>query len=144
MKNQRQLKTSLFTLTTVMGLCGPVRADIASNLAAYLKMDETTGLTATDATAGGHAATLFNFPGDDSQWVAGRTNGACAFNAGGVNYGQYGALADPGDTLNFATMPAPAVTVAAWVQGATNFTQLNGAGILCRGYAGHEAYAIDT
>ena len=46
--------------------------DITSDLVAHWKLDETSGTTAADAT-GSYDGTLVNFPGDDSQWIAGET-----------------------------------------------------------------------
>ncbi|MEO7299555.1 MAG: hypothetical protein ABI042_13380 [Verrucomicrobiota bacterium] len=43
-------------------------ADVTNGLVAYLKLDETNGLTAFDATTNGHHAVLFNFT-ENSQWV---------------------------------------------------------------------------
>ena len=52
MKNQpvSLLKTFLFAILTVFGLCTSARADITTGLLSYYKLDETSGLTAADAT----------------------------------------------------------------------------------------------
>ena len=119
------------------------RADITSGLVVYLRMDETNGLTAFDATANAHNASLFNFSGDNSQWLPGRTNGSCYFNAGGAT-NQYATLADPAGALNFATMAVPALTLAAWVKGVAGIAQYPGSGLICRGSGRQEVYCLDT
>ncbi|MHC4677009.1 MAG: LamG-like jellyroll fold domain-containing protein [Planctomycetota bacterium] len=48
------------------------------DLLSHWELDEDSGLTAYDSI-GGHDGTLTNFPGDDSQWVAGRLNGSLDF-----------------------------------------------------------------
>lgn len=83
---------------------------VANGLAAYWPFDETSGLTANDATTNANHGALVNYTGDDSQWLAGRIGGALAFRGGG------GAL----DTSNYvfvATYPKPAttLTLVAWV-----------------------------
>jgi hypothetical protein len=67
--------TSSVAALNVVG--GPV--NLASGLTTYYTFDETSGGTAADSSGNGYGATLYNFPGDDSQWVAGvpgLTNGA--------------------------------------------------------------------
>ena len=142
MKNQpvSLLKTFLFAILTVFGLCTSARADITTGLLSYYKLDETSGLTAADATGYSPAAVLNNFFSDPAQWVAGWTNGALQFD--GTQF-QYATIDDSTNGLNFALMANPAFTLATWVQGAT--TQPNGAGIITRGYGhGGEAYLVDV
>jgi len=51
-----------------------------ADLAAIWEFDETTGSSAADSSpTGGHDGTLASFPGDDSQWVAGKVGGALQF-----------------------------------------------------------------
>ncbi len=59
------------------------QGSLRDNLVAEWNFDETSGLAAADS-AGGNNGELFNFAGDDSQWVAGRVGGAIAFD--GANY----------------------------------------------------------
>jgi hypothetical protein len=118
MKNQpvSLLKTFLFAILTVFGLCTSARADITTGLLSYYKLDETSGLTAADATGYSPAAVLNNFFSDPAQWVAGWTNGALQFD--GTQF-QYATIDDSTNGLNFALMANPAFTLATWVQGAT-------------------------
>ncbi len=45
----------------------------------HWKFNEATGLVAADDSGEGNDLDLVNFPGDDSQWVAGKINGALNF-----------------------------------------------------------------
>jgi hypothetical protein len=54
--------------------------NLASGLQAHWKFDETSGLTAADATPNANTGALDGFAGDDSQWVQGEQGGAIAFN----------------------------------------------------------------
>ncbi len=77
----------LFTCFISLGLLfnpKPVHADITTNLLNYWSFDDATGLTAVDS-AGGANGTLLNFPGDNSQWVAGHLNGALNFSSTTTN-----------------------------------------------------------
>jgi hypothetical protein len=67
-------------ILTVQALPAP---DLATELIVYFPFDETTGLTATDASGRANDASLYGtFPGDDSQWVPGRIGGALRMNNG--------------------------------------------------------------
>lgn len=59
-------------------------SDISIGLQAMWRFDETNGLTAKDATANHNDGTLFNFAGDDTQWVPSEHIGALRFY--GSNY----------------------------------------------------------
>ncbi|MBN2507940.1 MAG: immunoglobulin domain-containing protein [Verrucomicrobia bacterium] len=83
-------------------------------LVAQWPFDETTGLTAADATANGNHGTLVNFAGDDSQWVAGESNGALQF--GGSNYVEVPHSASLGANL------ANGFSVATWIRSAVPLT----------------------
>jgi hypothetical protein len=54
--------------------------DTTVGLQALWHFDETTGLLAFDATANHNDGTLFNYAGDDSQWIPSDFNGALDFN----------------------------------------------------------------
>ncbi|MBI5388149.1 MAG: immunoglobulin domain-containing protein [Verrucomicrobia bacterium] len=77
-------------------------------LQAFWHFDETTGLTAFDATTNHNDGTLFNYVGDDSQWVPSDLNGALAFNRAISNYVDVPHSASIGANL------ANRFSVAAW------------------------------
>ena len=54
-------------------------ASVTNALVAYWKFDETVGTTAAESTGLSSAASLYNFPLDDSQWLPGRIVGALNF-----------------------------------------------------------------
>ena len=90
--------------------------------AAHWKMDETAGAVAFDTSPNGHDGALNNFPGDDSQWVAGQVDGALSFD--GVNdYVIAPYVLDPA---------AGPFTACAWVKSNVAdrkiLTQVNGSG----------------
>jgi hypothetical protein len=53
--------------------------DISAGLQIFWKLDETTGLTAADASGNGRTGDLASFAGDDTQWVPGKVGGALYF-----------------------------------------------------------------
>lgn len=77
---------------------------LASNLVAYWKFDETNGLLAAEATGRSSNGTLTGFPANNSQWIAGRNDGALRFRGSS-------------DFVRAANYPKAtnALTVAAWV-----------------------------
>jgi len=77
---------------------------LASNLVAYWKFDETNGLLAAEATGRSSNGVLTSFPANNSQWIAGRNDGALRFRG------------SP-DFVRVANYPKAtnALTVAAWV-----------------------------
>ncbi|MDB6110510.1 MAG: Immunoglobulin I-set domain protein [Pedosphaera sp.] len=110
-----------------------------TNTAAYYRFDETTGTSATDFSGNTNTATLFNFPGDDSEWGPGRINGGLNFNVDGSGV-SYVTAADS-SSLNFSNKLSFSLT--AWVKGPP--AQANGAGIIAKGAgAGGEEYAMDV
>jgi len=56
-----------------------VKPGAPTNPVAYWALDETGGTGAADSSGNGRSGTLVAFPGDDSQWVAGRWGGALQF-----------------------------------------------------------------
>jgi len=54
-------------------------ASLTNGLVAYYRFDETSGLTAHEATGLSADGQLFNFPTDNSQWVSGVAAGALDF-----------------------------------------------------------------
>ncbi len=77
---------------------------LASNLVAYWKFDETNGLLTTEVTGRSSNGVLTGFPANNSQWVAGRNDGALRFRG------------SP-DFVRVANYPKAtnALTVAGWV-----------------------------
>ena len=98
-----------------------ILAGLDNGLLAYWKMDETSGVTAADATGNGNTAALKG----GCVWASGKIGGALSFN-GTDGYADYGNK--PG--LNFAAN-AP-FTYAAWIKTTDNFglifSQRNSAG----------------
>ena len=90
--------------------------------AAHWKLDETSGSIAFDTTPNAHDAALNNFPGDDSQWVAGQVDGALSFD--GIN--------DYVSTPHVIDPSAGPFTACAWVQSSVPnrkiLSQTNGSG----------------
>ncbi len=110
-----------------------------TNAVAYFPLDETNGLTADDFSTNGNTGTLSGFPGDNSEWVAGRINGGLNFNTDG--FGQTVVTVPDSPSLNFSN--AVAFSLVAWVKGPP--AQANGAGVLAKGYgSGGEQYALDV
>lgn len=81
--------------------------DVSVGRQALWHFDETTGLTAADATANGNHGTLLNFPGDDSQWIPSDYNGALHFSSNYVEVAHSDSLG--ADLAN-------AFSVAAWIR----------------------------
>jgi hypothetical protein len=131
--------TNMVGITTSSNAVLQVSIFSITNTVAYWKFNETSGLTATDSSGNNNTANLQLFPGDDSQWVAGRVNGALNFNADGT--AQTVVTAPDSASLNFTNTPA--FTLAAWVKGPAS--QISGAGIVAKGGgAGGEQYALDV
>ena len=72
--------------------------------------NETTGLTAFDATTNHNDGVLFNYVGDNSQWIASDYNGALDFNRAISNYVDVPHSASIGANL------ANSFSVAAWIR----------------------------
>lgn len=111
------LKAPLFaclgSLALLAGLVqSPVRAsspgiNLSEGLQGHWKFDEKTGLTASDASGKGHHGELFNYLGDDSQWVAGQVGGALSFD-GLLHY------VEVPDNASIGSGLTNSFTVAAW------------------------------
>ena len=93
------LAAFLLTLTTA-------QAAITDGLVAYWSFDETNGTVLHDATPNTNHGTLYNFPANNSQWVAGRVGGALQLR--GPSYG---------DHVRVPNYPKPGtnLTLCAWV-----------------------------
>ena len=115
--------------------------DITSGLRLHLKFDETSGPVAIDDSGNARDGTLTGFPGDDSQWIAGRIDGAIRVNPdGGVTGDDVVLVADDGG-LDFSS--SLEFTLSAWVNGPA--TQEAGAPVFAKGTgAGGEQFALDV
>jgi hypothetical protein len=112
-----------------------------SNTVAYWTFDEASGLNAADSSGGGNPAALINFPGDDSQWTAGRVAGGLAFNMDG-SLSEVVTVPDS-PAVNF--YPGSAFSLAAWVRGSLSAQQSANPCIVCKGAGDTGAqYAIDV
>jgi hypothetical protein len=109
-----------------------------TNTFAYWKFDETSGSSAADSSGNGNTGSLISFPGDNSQWVAGRVGGA--LNLSNTNVGQGYVTAPDSPSLNFTN--SLSLSLSAWVKGTP--AQITGAGIIAKGYGGNEEYAMDV
>jgi hypothetical protein len=125
-------------LATLTVLDPPV--DIATDLRLHLKFDETFGLVAIDDSGNARDGTLNGFSGDDSQWGAGRIDGAIRVNPDGAAGDDVVLVPDDGG-LNFSS--SLEFTLAAWVNGAA--VQEAGAAVFTRGTGGGgEQFALDV
>lgn len=79
-------------------------------LKALWHFDEKSGLTAFDATTNHNDGTLFNYVGDNSQWIASDYNGALDFNRSISNYVDVPHSASIGANL------ANGFSVTAWIR----------------------------
>jgi hypothetical protein len=79
---------------------------IEDHTKAHWKFDETSGLAAADET-GVNTGQLINFPGDDSQWIAGQKGGALNFD--GAN--DYVSVAH-----NLSFDITNCITISAWIK----------------------------
>ncbi len=79
---------------------------ITAGLTGHWKFDETSGVSASDSTDNANAGVLNNFPGDNSQWVAGQIGGALSFSGQGSQNWVY--------VANYPK-PTTTMTISAWV-----------------------------
>ncbi|HNQ87550.1 MAG TPA: hypothetical protein PKM73_02820 [Verrucomicrobiota bacterium] len=113
--------------------------DLAAGLVLHLKLDESTGLIAEDASGTGNAGDLLFFPFPNENWVAGALGGALEFNSNQPADNQV--ISVPGaESLDFAA--GRMFSLAFWVKGPAQ--QKESGGLLCKGLGGGgEAYCID-
>lgn len=115
--------------------------DLSRGLLAHLKLDETTGLVAADASGNGHTGALENFLNDDSQWQTGRIGGSAAFSTDFPDSTEVVIVPDAGD-LDFTANGT--FSASCWVKASPDAVQKNGAGILCKGGGGGgEEFCLD-
>jgi hypothetical protein len=130
------------TVATLTVINPPV--DIVSDLRLHYPLDETFGLVAVDNSGHANDGNLQGYGGDDTQWVAGRTNNALRFH-GNNGSNEVLRVIDPGPgnpsaSLDFSTNSD--FTLAAWVKGPA--TQEVGGALFAKGFGGGgEQYAID-
>ena len=108
-----------------------------SGLVLYLKLDETSGMTAADSTTNANNGTLVNFLNPDTNWVPGLFNRALSFTQGAPNADAIAVSAQA--YLDFG---AGAFSLSLWAKGPP--VQTYSGGLLCKGVGGGgEAYCID-
>ena len=74
---------SLLTATLITLSHQAQAIDYPTNgLVFYWRLDEGSGLAATDSSGNGRDGTFNGFPGDNSQWISGYTNSGVHFNPG--------------------------------------------------------------
>jgi hypothetical protein len=114
--------------------------NLASGLAMQLKLDETSGLTAADATANANTGLLLNFLDPvPTNWMAGVLSGSLRFNSG-LGADNQVVMVNHSSSLDFSTTAA--FSLSAWVKGPP---QSQDNGMLCKGFAGGgEAFCVDV
>jgi hypothetical protein len=105
-------------------------------LVLYLKLDESSGITAADATTNANPGTLVNFLSPDTNWVPGVINGALSFSQGGPAADAVAVPFQP--YLDFGANP---FSLSVWAKGPPG--QTDSGGLLCKGLPGGESYCID-
>ena len=134
-----KLRYIALTLLPALLCARCAQADITSNLALYLTLDETSGLTVADSGPNGNNGTVVGFTAPAVPWISnGRIAGAAQVNIPTAT-AQYISVPQS-STLDFGT--ANAYTVAVWVM--STGTQLAGSAIICKGTGGgNEQYDLD-
>ncbi len=132
-------------IVSVLSFIGSARADITSGLVLYLPLNETSGLTASDASGLGNNGTLINFSGDNSYWTNGWLNGGLQIGGTTTPVTNYVSIPDS-PSLNFNNTNAVnttsnVFTLAVWAKVPT--IQTAGGAILAKGTGGNEQYDID-
>jgi hypothetical protein len=122
---------------------------VSSNLVGWFKLSDGSGTNAADSSVYGNTGALYNFPGDNSEWVAG-LGSADALNFGNVDTNLDNTVVVPdAPQLNFTNNLE--FTLACWINPATNFaaelasnTNGVGAALIAKGYGnGGEQYDLD-
>ena len=133
--NNGSVTSTLATLTVV-----DPPLDIASDIQLWLTLDDGTFLSAGDSSPNANHGTLQGFFDDDTQWTAGRLNGALQYRPSGAGVNEVVTVPDISG-LNFDANPE--FTISVWVRGTPQ--QEDGAGIVTRGGGGGgEQYALDV
>jgi hypothetical protein len=115
--------------------------DLASDLRAWFKMDETSFIVAADSSGNGNHGTLQGFLDDDTQWVAGRIDGGLEFNSAVNGLEEVVLVPDAASQLDFSS--GAEFSLAVWVRGRP--VQESGAALIAKGTgAGGEQYAVDV
>ena len=105
-------------------------------LVLYLKLDETSGATAADATTNANTGYLLNFLNPDANWVLGLFGRALAFNQGAPSADAVSVPAQP--YLDFGTN---AFSLSLWAKGPAG--QTDSGSLLCKGNSPGESYCLD-
>lgn len=113
--------------------------DVTTGLVLHLKLDETSGNIAADASGTGNNGELIFFADPAANWVAGILGGGLWFHSN-LAIDNEAILVPAAASLDFSA--GKAFSLASWVKGAP--TQKDSAGLICRGFGGGgEAYCID-
>ncbi len=114
---------------------------LTGQLVGWWKLNDASGTAAADSSGNANNGIVTNFPGDNSEWVAG-LGAQDALNFANIDTLNDNALqVNDSPVLNFSNNLA--FTLAAWVKTSTN-TQLSGAAIIAKGYGnGGEQYNLD-
>ncbi len=92
-------------------------AALTNQLIGRWRFDETTGTVAQESTGSSQAGTLFNFPGDNSEWVPGLIGRALSFSdPANQNYVIVPDYAKPTNTM--------AVSAWVWAESRTNWNSI--------------------
>lgn len=112
-----------------------------TDLVGWWKLSDGSGTNLADSSGYGDTGFMTNFPGNNSEWVAG-LDGADALNfANADGNADNGVLVPDAPQLNFSNNLA--FTLAAWIRSSTA-NQTNGAGLITKGSGnGGEAFDLD-
>lgn len=112
-----------------------------TDLVGWWKLSDGSGTNLVDSSGYGDTGFMTNFPGNNSEWVAG-LDGADALNfANADGNADNGVLVPDAPQLNFSNNLA--FTLAAWIRSSTA-NQTNGAGLITKGSGnGGEAFDLD-
>ncbi|MCW1923140.1 hypothetical protein OKA05_11300 [Luteolibacter arcticus] len=87
--------------------------NVASGLAGYWNLDETSGSTAADSSGNGNLGTIHNTSANGGQWTTGKVNGALQLRGAGL--GDDYVMVPPVETS-----PTHTMSLSAWVLAAPN------------------------
>jgi hypothetical protein len=113
---------------------------VNSNLVGWFQFDDGSGTNAADSSVYGDTAALYDFPTNNSEWVAG-LGGLYALNfANADSNGDNAVLAPDAPQLNFSNNLA--FTLTAWINSETN--NQSSAALISKGFGnGGEQYDMD-
>jgi hypothetical protein len=132
--------TTNTTTTAVTVVTTP--PDVTSSLRTWLRFDETSGMTAHDASGNGRDGALQNFNNDPAQWVPGLITNALSVNPDWWGEQQVVLVTDDGG-LNFATNLEFSLSAWVYVNVPFQLMGING-GIIAKGNGtGGEQFCMD-